>query len=117
MKGSGTRIVLEAPNDILIEQALKSDFTSNNNHAEYEAFIADMILSLEIWASILEAKSDSLLVSNEVSVKYQAKELELIKYLQKLWNISSCFNRTHSSLTKLQSRPSVQAYHIEDNKV
>lgn len=48
MKGSGTRIVLEGPNDILIEQALKSEFTSNNNHAEYEAFIADMILSLEI---------------------------------------------------------------------
>lgn len=59
MKGIRGRIVLEGPENILIEQALKFKFTVSNNQAEYEDLIAGIILALEIGASKLKAKTDS----------------------------------------------------------
>lgn len=59
IKASSTEIVLKGPGDILIEQALKLDFTTSNNQAEYEALIVGMILSLEMGASRLKTKTDS----------------------------------------------------------
>lgn len=51
-------MVLEGPDDILIEQAFNFEFTANNNQAEYEAFIACMVLALEMGAFTLKTKSD-----------------------------------------------------------
>lgn len=81
VKRRGTRIVLEGPGDIVIEHALKFEFTASNNQAGYEALIIVMILALEIRATKLEAKSDSQLVTNQISGQYQAKEPMLMKYL------------------------------------
>lgn len=77
-------IILEGLVDKLIKKALKFEFTANINQAEYKALISCMILALEMGASRLKAKSDSQLVSNQVSGKYQAKESHLIKYMQKV---------------------------------
>lgn len=62
--------MLEGPSDIVIEHALKFEFTTTNNQAEYEALIADMILALEMGAIILKSKSDSYLDANQVSRQY-----------------------------------------------
>lgn len=70
--------------DILIEKRLKSEFTARNNHPEYEAFIDRMVLTLDTGASRQKSKRDSELVSNQVSGKYQKKEPQLIKFLQKV---------------------------------
>lgn len=59
MKKNVVRIILEVPNDILIDQALKFKFKATNNQAEYEALIVAMFLSLKMKASILKANSDS----------------------------------------------------------
>lgn len=48
VKGSGIIIVLEGPNVILIEQALKYKFRASNYQKDYEALIVGMILSLEM---------------------------------------------------------------------
>lgn len=50
-----------------------------------------MILAMEIGASRLIAKSDSQLVTNQVSRQYKAKEPVLIKYLQMVGHMSSRF--------------------------
>ena len=39
-QGSGAGIVLEGPDGVLIEQALRFAFKASNNQAEYEALIA-----------------------------------------------------------------------------
>lgn len=39
----------------------------------------------------LKAKKDSHFIANHVFGKYQEKEPQLIKYLQKVWTLSSCF--------------------------
>lgn len=70
VKGRGAWIMVERSSDIVIEQALKFKFTDNNNQAEYKAPISGMILSLEMGATRLKAKSDSQLVINQVSGKY-----------------------------------------------
>lgn len=48
IKVSGAKIVLEGPNVILIEQALKFEFATSNNQTEYKALIAGMFLALEM---------------------------------------------------------------------
>ena len=44
-QGSGAGIILEGPNGVLIEQALRFAFKASNNQAEYEALIAGMLLA------------------------------------------------------------------------
>ena len=58
-QGSGTGVVLEGPNGLLIEQTLKFVFKASNNQAEYEALIAGMLLAKEMGTRSLLAKSDS----------------------------------------------------------
>jgi len=63
-QGSGAGVILEGPNGLLIEQALRFAFKASNNQAEYEALIVGMLLAKEIGAQSLLAKSDSLLVTS-----------------------------------------------------
>lgn len=50
---------LEGPGDILIEQALKFEFSASNNQSKYESLIVGMVFALEMKASRMKAKSDS----------------------------------------------------------
>ena len=54
-------VILEGPNGLLIEQALRYAFKAGNNQAECEALIVGMLLAKEMGAKGLLAKSDSLL--------------------------------------------------------
>ena len=80
-QGSGAGIILEGPHGLLIEQALRFAFKANNNQADYEALIAGMLLAKEMGAQSLLAKSDSLLVTGQVTREYQAKDPQMAAYL------------------------------------
>lgn len=67
VKGSGVIILLVGPRNIVLEQALKLQFTASKNQAEYKAFIIGMVFVLEMRATGLIAKSDSQMVTNKVS--------------------------------------------------
>ena len=81
-QGSGADVILEGPNGLLIEQALRFAFKANNNQAEYEALIASILLAKEMGAQSLLAKSDSLLVTGQVTGEYQAKDPQMAAYLE-----------------------------------
>jgi len=49
-QGSRAGVILEGPNGLLIEQALRFAFKANNNQVEYEALIAGMLLVKEMGA-------------------------------------------------------------------
>ena len=66
-QGSGAGVILEGPNGLLIEQALRFAFKANNNQGEYEALTTAMLLAKEMGAQSLLAKSDSLLVTGQVA--------------------------------------------------
>jgi len=67
-QGSGAGIILEGPNGVLIEQALRFTFKARNNQAEYETLIVGMLLAKEMGAQSLLEKSDSQLVTGQVTV-------------------------------------------------
>jgi len=73
-QGSGAGVILEGPNGVLIEQSLRFSFKASNNQAEYEALIAGILLAKEMGARVLMAKSDSLLVTGQVTGEFQAKD-------------------------------------------
>ncbi|XP_068475087.1 uncharacterized protein [Phaseolus vulgaris] len=81
-QGSGAGIILEGPNGLLIEQALRFSFKASNNQAEYEALLAGMLLAKDMGARSLLAKSDSLLVTGQVTGEYQAKDPQMAAYLR-----------------------------------
>ena len=58
VKGSGARIILEGPNNITLEQALKLNFGDSNNQAKYEALIAGLKLAREVGAKKLQCFID-----------------------------------------------------------
>ncbi|XP_068503982.1 uncharacterized protein [Phaseolus vulgaris] len=47
-QGSGAGVILEGPNGLLIEQALRFAFKASNNQAEYETLITGMLLAKEM---------------------------------------------------------------------
>jgi len=81
-QGSGASVILEGPDGLLIEQALRFAFKASNNQAEYKALIAGMLLAKDIGAKGLLAKSDSLLVTGQVTGEYQAKDPQMAVYLE-----------------------------------
>jgi len=80
-QGSEAGVILEASNGMLIEQALRFAFKASNNQTKYEALIAGMLLAKEMGAQSLLAKSDSLLVTGQVTGEYQAKDPQIAAYL------------------------------------
>jgi len=96
--GSGAGIVLEGPDGVLIEQALRFAFKASNNQAEYEALIAGMLLAKEMGAQNLLVKSDSQLVTGQVSGEFQAKDPQMaayLRYVQLLKGAFSAFELVH----------------------
>jgi len=91
-QGSGAGITLEGPN-VLIEQALRFAFKASNNQVEYEALIAGMLLAKEMGAQSLLAKSDSQLVTGQVTAGYQAKDPQMAAYLRYVEVLKRAFAR------------------------
>ncbi|KAK2397192.1 hypothetical protein QL285_058795 [Trifolium repens] len=92
VRGNGAGVVLEGPDGVLIEQSLRFAYKASNNQAEYEALLAGMKLAKEMDIADLKAKSDSQLVTNQVLGEFQAKDPQLIKYLERVRAMSSLFN-------------------------
>ena len=79
-KGSGAGVILEGPNDIMLEYSLKFNFKATNNQAKYEALLIGLCLAKEVGARSLNIRSDSQLVITQLKGEYEVKEPLLIKY-------------------------------------
>ena len=84
-QGSGAGVILEGPHGVLIEQSLRFAFKASNNQVEYEALIAGMLLAREMGARNLLAKSDSLLVTGQVTGEFKQR----IPRWQPTWSMCS----------------------------
>ncbi|XP_024046441.1 uncharacterized protein LOC112100831 [Citrus clementina] len=81
-QGSGAGIVLEGPEGGEISYAVKLEFTATNNQAEYEALIAGLELAKAVKADRVKIKTDSQLVANHVSERFQPREEKMEQYLK-----------------------------------
>ena len=88
-KGVGASIVLERPNDILIEKSLHFAFKTSNNQAEYEAILVGLSLAREVGVKTLTCKTDSKLTVEHQNDEFQIKDLILLQYYH------LPFRRTH----------------------
>ncbi|KAL0462545.1 UNVERIFIED_CONTAM: hypothetical protein Slati_0142100 [Sesamum latifolium] len=114
-QGSGAGVVITTPQGEDLEFAIKFDFKASNNEAEYEALVIGLRMAHETGAKHLLAYSDSQLVVKQVEGTYEAKEENMIQYLQQIADLKTKFhhfqiiqipreeNAKADSLSKLES--------------
>jgi len=79
-RGVGAGIVLEGPNDILIEKSLHFAFKTSNNQAKYEVILAGLSLAREVGVKRLTCKTDSKLIVGHLNDEFQIKDPILLQY-------------------------------------
>lgn len=70
VKGSGARVLLEGPGDLMLEQSLKFEFSASNNQVDYEALLAGLRLAKEVGARSVRCRIDSQLVTGQNNGDY-----------------------------------------------
>nr|GEW07135.1 reverse transcriptase domain-containing protein [Tanacetum cinerariifolium] len=81
--GSGAGLILTNPEGVEFTYALRFKFDATNNDAEYEALIAGLRIAKQMGVKNLQANVDSCLVANQVNGTYVAKEVDMIRYMEK----------------------------------
>ncbi|XP_022004491.1 uncharacterized protein LOC110902060 [Helianthus annuus] len=90
-EGSGAGLILTDLEGVDMTYALRLEFKSSNNEAEYEALLAGLRLAVKVGAKNVEAHVDSLLVANQVNGEYEAREANMIEYLEQVKQIMALF--------------------------
>ena len=65
----------------IIEHAIRLDFSSSNNEAEYEAIIASIDLAISVSSEKIIIRSDSELVVGQVNREYETRDERMTKYV------------------------------------
>ena len=86
-------LILNSPDGIDMEYALRFRFQASNNEAEYEAVIAGLNLAHSMEADQLEICSDSQLVVKQIEESYEVRDEKMILYLKKVRELLKKFTR------------------------
>ncbi|KAH9751207.1 Ribonuclease H [Citrus sinensis] len=92
-KGSGGGLIVITPDKTEIGCALRFGFDATNNEAEYEALLAGLRLVQALGVKNLLIFSDSQLVVNQVNCNYEARDLNMIAYLERVNELLKDFER------------------------
>ncbi|WVZ15676.1 hypothetical protein V8G54_013242 [Vigna mungo] len=91
-RGGGAGVVLEGPNEVVIEQALIFKFKVSNNQAEYEALIAGLELAKDLGVERLKCHTDSQLVEGQMNGSSQVKDSQLQRYFHRAKKLATGFS-------------------------
>ncbi|XP_076915495.1 uncharacterized protein LOC143574865 [Bidens hawaiensis] len=80
-EGSSAGLRLVNPEGHEFTYAIKLDFKSTNNEAEYEAFLAGLRIAKKLGSKYLEAWVDSMLIAGQINGTYEAKNDVMASYL------------------------------------
>ncbi|XP_022149417.1 protein NYNRIN-like [Momordica charantia] len=83
-RGCGAGILLLAQGGERFEYALRFNFRTSNNEAEYEALLAGLRVAKRLGANHVKVFSDSQLIVNQIKEEYQTNDPRMEKYLTKL---------------------------------
>ncbi|XP_073101301.1 uncharacterized protein [Elaeis guineensis] len=89
--GSGAGLILISPNGVVAEHVLRFEFPTSNNEAEYEVLVSGLRMTKDLKVRHLKIHSDSQLIVGQVQEEYEAREPNMIKYLQKVKDFASNF--------------------------
>ncbi|GJV70845.1 reverse transcriptase domain-containing protein [Tanacetum coccineum] len=90
--GSGAGLILISPKGTEFTYALRFQFTTSNNEAEYEALIAGIWIAAQMGVCNVQVSVDSKLVANQILGTYVAKEENMVNYLEKTKSLISGFS-------------------------
>ncbi|GJX84332.1 reverse transcriptase domain-containing protein [Tanacetum coccineum] len=91
-EGSGAGLILTDPYEKEVTYALRFEFPTSNNEAEYEALIYGLELATRLDVKHLQVYSDSLLITNYVKGTYEAREASMKQYLTKVKHLIGSFD-------------------------
>lgn len=97
-RGSGVGLVLISPEKIIIEKALRLNFSATNNEAEYEALLMGMKMVRTMGGKSVEISSDSKLIVGQVLGEFEARDERMQGYLHLVKSLQSefeCFTLRH----------------------
>ncbi|GFS39342.1 hypothetical protein Acr_00g0062390 [Actinidia rufa] len=77
-------LVLQTPLSEQMEYAIRIEFKSTNNEAEYEVLLAKPRVATKLGVESLDTFSDSQLMVNQVQGDYLAKDIRMVAYLDKV---------------------------------
>ena len=77
----GVGIIIRSPEGDIIKRAIRLQYTTTNNEAEYEALLARLKIAKTLGATKLDVHSNSQLVVGQVNGDYEAKEERMLQYL------------------------------------
>uniref|UniRef100_A0A2N9IJ88 Uncharacterized protein n=1 Tax=Fagus sylvatica TaxID=28930 RepID=A0A2N9IJ88_FAGSY len=78
----GVGVVLKSQEGDIIKQAMRLQYPTTNNEAEYKALLVGLKTAKILGATELDVRSDSQLVVGQVNGDYEAKEGRMQQYLQ-----------------------------------
>jgi ribonuclease HI len=107
IRKSGVDVTLASPDGEKFQYAIKLDFVTTNNEAEYEAVLARLSIAREMGAKNVEIRSDSQVVVCHEQGLAEAQGEKMIQYLNKVQAYQSNFDRT--AMTKIPREENVQA--------
>nr|GEY12318.1 reverse transcriptase domain-containing protein [Tanacetum cinerariifolium] len=90
---SGAGLILTNPEGIKFTYALRFEFNTTNNKAEYEARIAGLRIAEQMGIKNLQTNVDSRLATNRVNESYIAKEPGMIQYMEKVKTLTNSFKK------------------------
>uniref|UniRef100_A0A2N9EEI4 Uncharacterized protein n=1 Tax=Fagus sylvatica TaxID=28930 RepID=A0A2N9EEI4_FAGSY len=93
----GVGIVLKSPEGDTIKQAVRLQYPTTNNEAEYEALLTGLKMAKTLGATEIDVLSDSQLVVGQVNGDYEAKEGRMQQYLHLVQHQISQFREVRLS--------------------
>ncbi|GJS39516.1 reverse transcriptase domain-containing protein [Tanacetum coccineum] len=88
---TGAGLVLVDPTGTEYTYAIRLNFASTNNEAEYEALLAGLRIAGKMKIPALKVKVDSKLVACQMNGEFVANSDGMAKYLMKAKELSACF--------------------------
>uniref|UniRef100_A0A2N9F6A1 Uncharacterized protein n=1 Tax=Fagus sylvatica TaxID=28930 RepID=A0A2N9F6A1_FAGSY len=104
----GIGVVLKSPEGDTIKQAVRLQYPTTNNEAEYEALLTGLEMAKALGATELDVLSDSQLVVGQVNGDYEAKEGRMQRYLHQARHRISQF-REPTTRSRVVQQSSLQA--------
>ncbi|XP_074326745.1 uncharacterized protein LOC141664688 [Apium graveolens] len=92
VNGTGLGLVLKSPQGDIIAHSICYDFKVTNNEAEYEALILGLTTTEDMKVRHIDVNCDSLLIVNHVNGSYEAKDPNMISYLDATKRLTSYFD-------------------------
>ncbi|XP_023743054.1 uncharacterized protein LOC111891220 [Lactuca sativa] len=80
-EGLGSGLILTSPEGEEVTYALRFDFHTSNNEAEYEALLAGLQLAKHMGAKVVTALTDSRLAANQVNGSFEVRDPRMGKYV------------------------------------